>query len=123
MTASTRPLHCDAPVLSAFWLGDYIASTTRIWRPRTGPALDHAIGLFQRLELGPAGLAPGVGVQCAHEHARAAGVEEARHAFHEDARWRSGPVYVFVNELAPVTGAAHSLVFPPDPSREGTPWG
>ena len=62
-------------------------------------------------------------VQCAYEYVQAMGVEEARRAFHEDARWRSGPIYVFVDEVAPVTGTARSLVYPPDASREGIPWG
>ncbi len=58
-------------------------------------------------------------VQCAYEYALEAGVEEARRAFHEDARWESGQFYVFV--LNPSTRTP--LVFPPDSSREGTPWG
>ena len=33
------------------------------------------------------------------------------------------PTYVFVAELTPVPGASLALVQPPDPSREGTPWG
>ena len=62
-------------------------------------------------------------VQCAHEFVREVGSEEARRAFHEDERWKSGPIYVFVAELTPVPGAARALVQPPDPSREGRPWG
>ena len=48
---------------------------------------------------------------------------EARRAFHEDERWRYGPIYVFVDEVTPVTESARSIVFPPDSSREGNPWG
>ena len=35
-------------------------------------------------------------VQCAYEYVRKTGTEEARRAFHEDERWKSGPTYVFV---------------------------
>ena len=62
-------------------------------------------------------------VQCAYEFVREAGFAEARRAFNEDERWNSGPTYVFVNELTDVPGASRALVFPPDPSREGVPWG
>ena len=62
-------------------------------------------------------------VQCAYEHVQDVGFAEARRAFHEDARWNSGPIYIFVDESTPVSGAARALVFPPDPSREGLPWG
>ena len=57
-------------------------------------------------------------VQCAYEFVQEAGFDEARRAFHEDARWKSGPTYVFVSENTPVTDQTRSLVFPPDPSRE-----
>ena len=62
-------------------------------------------------------------VQCAYEFVQEVGFAEARRAFHEDERWRSGPTYVFVAELTPVPGEARALVQPPDPSREGMPWG
>ena len=62
-------------------------------------------------------------VQCAYEYVREMGFDEARRAFHEDERWKYGPIYVFVAELTPVPGASRALVQPPDPSREGTPWG
>ena len=62
-------------------------------------------------------------VQCAYEFVQEVGFEESRRAFHEDERWRSGPIYVFVAELSPVPGAARALVQPPDPSIEGKPWG
>ena len=62
-------------------------------------------------------------VQCAYEYVQEMGTEEARRAFHEDERWKSGPIYVFVGELTPVPGAARALVQPPDPSVEGRPWG
>ena len=62
-------------------------------------------------------------VQCAYEYVQEEGVTEARRAFHEDARWRSGMVFVFVDEGAPAAGSARSLVFPPDATREGVSWG
>ena len=42
-------------------------------------------------------------VQCAYEFAREVGFEKARQAFHEDERWRSGPIYVFVDEVTPIS--------------------
>ena len=62
-------------------------------------------------------------VQCAYEFVQEVGFEEARRAFNEDVRWKSGPTYVFVDEMTPVPGASRAFVFPPDPSREGLPWG
>ena len=62
-------------------------------------------------------------VQCAYELVQEVGPEAARRAFHEEERWRSGPIYVFVAELSPAPGAARLFVFPPDPSREGIPQG
>ena len=62
-------------------------------------------------------------VQCAYEFAQGMGIEEARRAFNEDERWKSGPTYIFVDEVTPMTDMARALVFPPDPSREGEPWG
>ena len=62
-------------------------------------------------------------VQCAYELVQEVGFEEARRAFHEDERWRSGPIYVAVSEMAEIPEMARSFVFPPDPSREGSPWG
>ncbi len=62
-------------------------------------------------------------VQCATEYAMEHGTEEARRAFNEDARWQSGPTYLFVDGLA--TSGENSLthVFPPEPAREGSLWG
>ena len=62
-------------------------------------------------------------VQCAYEFVLQAGFEEARRAFHEDERWRSGSIYVFVDENTPNTNLSRAFVYPPDPSREGVPWG
>ena len=62
-------------------------------------------------------------VQCAYEFVQVVGFEEARRAFHEDERWRSGPIYVVVSEVTSMTEMARAFVFPPDPSREGLPWG
>ena len=39
-------------------------------------------------------------VQCAYEFVQEVGFEEARRAFHEDARWQHGPYYVFVDGIA-----------------------
>ena len=62
-------------------------------------------------------------VQCAYEFVQEVGFEEAKRAFHEDARWFSGDIYVFVDQLAPSGDDSLSLVFPPDPSVVGTLWG
>ena len=62
-------------------------------------------------------------VQCAYEFVQDVGFAEAYRAFHEDARWRSGPIYVFISEVTPMSAMARSLVLPPDPEREGVPWG
>ena len=62
-------------------------------------------------------------VQCAYEFVQEVGFEEARKAFHEDARWKSGPIYVFVDEVTTMRLDARAFIFPPDPSREGEPWG
>ena len=59
---------------------------------------------------------------CAYEYVQEMGFEEAYRAFHEDARWKSGQFYVFIDSLAG-REQSRSLVFPPDPSREGTLWG
>ncbi len=58
-------------------------------------------------------------VQCAYEYVQEEGFEEARRAFHEDERWRYGPIYIFVSEVTAVSDQTRSFVFPPDPSREG----
>jgi signal transduction histidine kinase len=62
-------------------------------------------------------------VQCAAEYAMEHGTEEARRAFNEDERWKHGPTYVFVDGLEPSGEDAFAYVFPPDPAREGMPWG
>ena len=62
-------------------------------------------------------------VQCAYEFVQEVGFETARRAFHEDERWRNGPVYVVVTEVAQMLEMARAFVFPPDPSSEGSPWG
>ncbi len=62
-------------------------------------------------------------VQCAAEYAAEHGEAEARRAFNEDARWQSGPTYVFVDGLQPSGENSLTHVFPPDPSREGSAWG
>ena len=62
-------------------------------------------------------------VQCAYEFVQEVGFEEARRAFNEDDRWKSGPIYIFIDEVTPVSDQSRSFVYPPDPSREGLPWG
>ena len=62
-------------------------------------------------------------VQCAYELVREVGLDEDYRAFHEDEQWRSGPTYVFVDEVTPMAELAQAFAFPPDPSREGSPWG
>ena len=62
-------------------------------------------------------------VQCAYEFVQEMGFEEARRAFNEDERWKSGQIYVFVDEATPMSDLSRPFVFPPDPSREGLPWG
>ena len=59
-------------------------------------------------------------VQCAYELVQEVGFEEARRAFHEDERWKSGPTYVFVAEADPTE---RLIVFPPDTLREELPLG
>ena len=59
-------------------------------------------------------------VQCAYEYALEMGPEEARRAFNEDERWKSGSIYVFISESTPESDQAHHFVFPPEPEREGT---
>ena len=61
-------------------------------------------------------------VQCAYEYVQEMGFEEARRAFNEDERWKSGSTYLFVAEVAPLD-QARLFVFPPDPSREGSTLG
>ncbi len=62
-------------------------------------------------------------VQCAYEYTQEMGFEEAYRAFHQDARWKSGQFYVFVDFAGGGGEVSRAIVFPPDPSREGEPWG
>ena len=62
-------------------------------------------------------------VQCAYEYVQEMGYEEARRAFHEDARWSSAEIYVVVSDIAPDPALSQALVFPPDPAQEGAEWG
>ena len=59
-------------------------------------------------------------VQCAYEFVQEVGFAEARRAFNEDERWKSGPTYVFA---AAADTTERLIVFPPDTSREGVPLG
>lgn len=62
-------------------------------------------------------------VRCAAEYFEEHGEEETRRAFNEDARWKSGPIYIFVDGLAGSAAESVVHVFPPDPSRQGMVWG
>ena len=62
-------------------------------------------------------------VQCAYEFVQEAGFEEARRAFNEDARWKTGPIYIFVSEATLMSDQARLFVFPPDRRREGSSLG
>ena len=62
-------------------------------------------------------------VQCAREYALENGFEEARRAFNEDARWRSGQFFVYVDGNTARGEDSLTFVFPPDTSREGGYWG
>ncbi len=59
-------------------------------------------------------------VQCAYEFVQEVGFEEAQRAFHEDARWRSGAIYVVVVDVTVGSEMSRVLVLPPNPSEEGT---
>ena len=48
-------------------------------------------------------------VQCAYEYAQKEGLEEARRAFNQDARWKSGPIYVFISEVDAVERSGSSF--------------
>ena len=61
-------------------------------------------------------------VQCAYEYVQEMGFEEARRAFHEDARWKSGQFHVFVDTMDISGRRSRSTVYPPDPSLEGQFW-
>ena len=62
-------------------------------------------------------------VQCAYEFVQEMGLEEARRAFNEDERWKSGPIYVFISEATPMSDQARLFVWPPDRQREGSSLG
>ena len=62
-------------------------------------------------------------VQCAYEFVQEMGFEEARRAFHEDTRWKSGAIYIFVSEATPMSDQARLFVWPPARSREGSSLG
>ncbi|MCY3756720.1 MAG: ABC transporter substrate-binding protein [Acidobacteria bacterium] len=62
-------------------------------------------------------------VQCAYEYAQQEGLEEARRAFNQDARWKSGSIYVFISEVTPLSDQARLFIFPPAPEREGSSLG
>ena len=62
-------------------------------------------------------------VECAAAYLAEHGTDEARRAFNEDARWKHGPTYVFVDGIARSGTDSTTHVYPPDPTREGQPWG
>ena len=130
-------------------IGDYIAKFVNDRFPRIsgGAKLTAIVGLlliFAVLQSAPALHAPQVEtcadksivasavrttedvqafVRCAYEFVQEVGFEQARHAFHDDPRWRSGSIYVFVDEVTKMRLDARAFIFPPDPSLEGQPWG
>ena len=62
-------------------------------------------------------------VRCAAEYLAEHGTAEARRAFNEDERWKHGPIYLFVEQVAPSADEALVYVYARDPSREGDVWG
>ena len=62
-------------------------------------------------------------VQCAREYAQEHGAAEALRAFNEDARWKSGRFFVYVDGNTPRGEDSMTFVWPPDRSREGGYWG
>ena len=62
-------------------------------------------------------------VQCAAEYVEEHGEVEARRAFNEDTRWKSGPTYLFVDGVRPSGLESVAHVYARDPSREGLVWG
>ena len=62
-------------------------------------------------------------VQCAYEFVQEVGFAQARRAFNEDDRWKSGPIYIFVSGVTPLSDQAQLFVFPPDRPREGSSLG
>ena len=62
-------------------------------------------------------------VECAGEYLAEHGTAEARRAFNEDARWKHGPTYVFVDGIAESGADSKTFVYPPNPAREGQVWG
>ena len=57
---------------------------------------------------------------CAYEYVLEHGTGEARRAFNEDDRWKSGQFYIYVASLTPRGEDSVRYVFPPDPSMEGS---
>ena len=62
-------------------------------------------------------------VECAAAFYAEFGPEETRRAFNEDARWKYGPTYVFIIEVATSGVVARRFVFPRNPAVEGLPRG
>ena len=59
-------------------------------------------------------------VICAKELIEEVGEDSAYDAFHNDPRWTSGPIYLFITELIPDGTKARSLVHTGRPARETT---
>ena len=59
-------------------------------------------------------------VACAQEFLEQVGEDEAYDAFHNDPRWKSGPIYIFITELIPDGTRARSLMHAGRPERETT---
>ncbi len=109
------------PRLSAILLGltVFVASAAPLAAHDDGYCADHRISAKA---ISTAGDIQAF-VRCAAEYVQEHGTDEARRAFNEDERWQHGPVYVFVDGVAESGKDSTTFVFPPDPSREGSPWG
>ena len=62
-------------------------------------------------------------VNCAHEYVTEMGEDEAYRAFHNDERWKSGSIYVFVIEAIPSSYESRFFVHPIRKDLEGSPFG
>ena len=58
-------------------------------------------------------------VRCAAEYVKEHGTEEARRAFNEDERWKSGPAYVFVDGVRGVGNGLDHVCLPAGPGPRG----
>ena len=112
-TADGEPLHVDIVVGSGFYGGSPASG------PTTSGCSDRSVAASAiRTQRDVRAF-----VACAAEYLAEHGTAEARRAFNEDERWKHGPTYVFVDGIAKSGSESMSYVYPPDPAREGKPWG